>query len=212
MHAHCYRVLLDPDPFPVGLTTKPTTNPNQTPSVPTTDGWEVTEKECRDMETLYKTARPGDHLMTPYQCTLCHFRNLFHRNPDKEAAEDDWVTSCILQANLDAFWSRQQSTVGNNLQEMQRVMRISNSMRLDHPLETFKRVPFPLSDTFGMAAAIISLQRSLDKGKNSKTILWDTMRGVIQLYLQGRICTGHRSYLLIPKRNCSSTMKVFEII
>ncbi|KAL7578517.1 hypothetical protein ACA910_011578 [Epithemia clementina (nom. ined.)] len=83
-----------------------------------------------------------------------------------------------MRANLDAFWSRRPSTVGNNLQEMQQVMRISNSMRLDHPLETFKRGPFPLSDTFGMAAAIISLQHSLDKGENSKTIQWDTMRGV----------------------------------
>ncbi|KAL7555831.1 hypothetical protein ACA910_002516 [Epithemia clementina (nom. ined.)] len=91
MHAHCYRVLLDPDPFPVGLTAKPTTNPNQTTSVPTTDGWEVMEKERHNMKTLYKTAGPGDHLMTPYQCNLCHFRNLFHRNPDKEAEEDNWV-------------------------------------------------------------------------------------------------------------------------
>ncbi|KAL7558753.1 hypothetical protein ACA910_010064 [Epithemia clementina (nom. ined.)] len=153
--------------------------PSQNNSVDSwiTEGWEVTEKEKRDMEMLYKMAKPGDHLKTPYKCELCHFQNMFHRNPDKGAAEDDRVMACITQAILGAFLSRRPSTVKNNLQEMQRVMRISNSMHSDS-FEAFKISPFPPSNTFGMAAAIISLQRSSDWGKNSRTIQWDTMQGV----------------------------------
>ena len=29
-------------------------------------------------ERRFNKARPGDHLMTPFQCELCHFRNIFH--------------------------------------------------------------------------------------------------------------------------------------
>ncbi|KAL7580625.1 hypothetical protein ACA910_002141 [Epithemia clementina (nom. ined.)] len=138
----------------------------------------MTDKEREEVEDMYQWARPGDHLMTPYQCELCHFRNVFHRDPDVEAQEDKWVLLCIVRANLDAFWSRRASTVSNNLQDMKRVIRIDNAMGIDNPMESFKRGPFPVKDTFGMVLAIILLQQLLDRGKNARTIQWDTMQGV----------------------------------
>jgi hypothetical protein len=29
----------------------------------------------------FMTARAGDHLMTPFRCELCHFRNIMGRDP-----------------------------------------------------------------------------------------------------------------------------------
>ncbi|KAL7556103.1 hypothetical protein ACA910_008072 [Epithemia clementina (nom. ined.)] len=165
--------------FPNNLTNQATRSAEiDDNDAPNWSGWEMTTKERAELEAMYQCARPGDHLMTPYQCELCHFWNIFYRDPDEGSAEDKWVTLCIIQANLDAFWSRQPSTVGNSLHEMKRVMNIANLMRLDEPLAAYWRGPFPLKDTFGMTPAIVSLQRSLDRGKNAKTIQWDTMRGV----------------------------------
>ena len=58
------------------------------------------------------------------------------------------------------------------------MMRILKDLRIENPCPNNPRGPVPLKDTVGMAVAMISLQRSLDKGKNSTTIQWDTMRGI----------------------------------
>ncbi|KAL7563498.1 hypothetical protein ACA910_008798 [Epithemia clementina (nom. ined.)] len=177
-HEHCYRVPLEVDPFPKGLTSRDNDEAVDGDNTGPFIEWEVTEKEQIKLEAMYVCARPGDHLITLFQCKLCHFRNLYKREPQPEAAEDKWALVCMVRANIEAFWSRCLSTVGNNLGEMQRIKRIANSLCIDNPFSTFSCRSFPLADTFGMAAAMISLQRSLDKGKNSKTIQWDTMRGV----------------------------------
>ncbi|KAL7559583.1 hypothetical protein ACA910_006989 [Epithemia clementina (nom. ined.)] len=62
--------------------------------------------------------------------------------------------------------------------EVKRSMRQAREMRIDFPLQAFARGPFPIRYTFGMALAIMSLRRSLDRERNSNTIQWDTMRGV----------------------------------
>ncbi|KAL7575187.1 hypothetical protein ACA910_018675 [Epithemia clementina (nom. ined.)] len=51
-------------------------------------------------------------------------------------------------------------------------------MRMEEPFQMFKRGPYPLSDTQGMVPAVLSRRWSLDRGNNSATIQWDTMRGV----------------------------------
>ena len=35
-----------------------------------------------DMELRFKQARNGDNLMCPFQCDLCHFRNIQFRDPE----------------------------------------------------------------------------------------------------------------------------------
>ena len=76
----------------------------------------------------FKMGRAGDHLMTPFQCETCHFRNIYGRNTvlrnrvDREAFEFFW------QASLDAFWSRAPSTVRGNLTEGKRGARFAARM------------------------------------------------------------------------------------
>ena len=142
------------------------------------EGWETTEKERHDMDQWFKTARAGDHLLTTFLCNLCHFRNIFKRDPVFSSREDEWVMLCITRANLDAFWARRSSTVKGNLMEVNRLMKILKDLRIENPCPDIPRGPFPLADTLGMIPAIISLQRSMDRGRNSKTIQWDTMRGI----------------------------------
>ena len=142
------------------------------------EGWETTAAEKQVLDEWFCHARPGDHLITPFQCELCHFRNVFKRDPNMDSEEDKWALKCIIRANLDAFWARRSSTVQGNTREMARAMRILESLRIASPTAIHRRGPYPIEDVMGMVPAMISLQRSLDKGRNSKTIQWDTMRGI----------------------------------
>jgi hypothetical protein len=54
----------------------------------------------------FKEARAGNHLMTPFQCELCHFRNIMARNLVMSHAKDRAILEFSRQANLDAFWCR----------------------------------------------------------------------------------------------------------
>jgi len=58
----------------------------------------------------YTQARDGDHLLLPFQCDLCVFRNLTCRNPHANSP-DDFLLCCIRRVNLDAMWGREPSTV-----------------------------------------------------------------------------------------------------
>jgi hypothetical protein len=49
------------------------------------EGNEVVEPGGQDR---FLVARKGDHLITPFQCDLCHFRNIQGRNPSKVSAVD----------------------------------------------------------------------------------------------------------------------------
>jgi hypothetical protein len=62
----------------------------------------------------FKTARDGDHLVTPFQCHLCHFQILTLRNPSESNHKDALLLCCLIRANLDALWSRESSTVDSN--------------------------------------------------------------------------------------------------
>lgn len=55
---------------------------------------------------------------TPFECDLCHFRNLAKRNPDMDSPRDLFQLVCIRRAVLDAFWSRRPSTVTLNRRRM----------------------------------------------------------------------------------------------
>jgi hypothetical protein len=36
----------------------------------------------------FNVGRAGDHLITPFQCELCHFRNIYTRNPSSRLSTD----------------------------------------------------------------------------------------------------------------------------
>jgi hypothetical protein len=55
--------------------------------------------------TMILMARNWDHLMTPFQCDMCHFRNINKRDPIKHKLEGIHLLRCIQHANPDAMWS-----------------------------------------------------------------------------------------------------------
>jgi len=133
-------------------------------------GPESLEEEDRDR---FKCARDGDHMMCPFQCDECHFYNIQQRRPGVKV-QDNVLLMCIRRANLDAFWSRETATVEANRREGARVLSGSARLGLDQPYP--ERKPFGVGDTFGMLIACQSLLRSLDAGRNTGTIQYETMR------------------------------------
>jgi hypothetical protein len=135
------------------------------------DGEELIEEED---SARFSQARAGDHLMTPFQCETCHARNLLGRNLRPDKASDIELKEMIRRANLDAFWSREKSTVSSNLMEARRMERSMRKYGL--PAATPPLGPWPLEDSVGMKAAIAVLDRSLDKGVYEANVQWDTLR------------------------------------
>jgi hypothetical protein len=62
--------------------------------------------------------------MTPFQCDQCHFRNIYKRDPvTRRNLQDEEAIEFIRRVVIDAFWSRQPSTVKSNLYKAQRGAR-----------------------------------------------------------------------------------------
>ena len=61
--------------------------------------------DCESNASIYTVGMYGTHLMGPFQCDLCVFRNLYHRNPRQFRADEENLT-IIRRMNLDAIWSR----------------------------------------------------------------------------------------------------------
>jgi hypothetical protein len=137
----------------------------------------VTDEEGAILESLSESkrfliGRAGDQLMTPFQCELCHFRNIMLREPDMTRLQDCEIIELIRRANLDAFWGRETNTVKNNLRAG---LRMEKTMtRLGMPCVNGPMGPFPLRDEFGMQAALAVLDRSLDQGKHDVNVQFET--------------------------------------
>jgi hypothetical protein len=140
----------------------------------------IRQKLDKDGEVLYeededkqfKVARPGDHSMIPFQCELCHFRNISLWNPDQQDGCDLEILDMMRRANLDAFWSREKTTVSYNLQEALQMEWMTFQLGL--PTITPPMGPGPLEDNLGMKAMMVVLDRSLNKGVYEDTVQWDT--------------------------------------
>ena len=100
------------------------------------DGNVLDEEEDRFLH-----ARPGDNLMTPFQCETCHFRNIVGRDPSWDAGLDVEAMMFMRRCSLDAFWAREPTTVWNNLSEASRGERSMH--RFGFPLLTPPMGPFP---------------------------------------------------------------------
>jgi hypothetical protein len=123
------------------------------------DGFDWGPKESH---LRYKEARAGDNLLTPFQCDLCQFRNLTHRNPASESPQDTFLLCCIRRANLD-----EPLTVQATLRGARQMVALWRVVHL--PIELPPRGPFPISDSFGLWTAIAMLVKSLEPGRYSKT-------------------------------------------
>jgi hypothetical protein len=123
----------------------------------------------------FKCGRDGDNLMIPFQCDLCHFRNIQNRNPDpRKYAKDGLALRCIRRANLDSFWSRESSTVSQNASQARTMEDLGEALGFDSVAPPMGL--FPLKDTFGMKIACVTLMKSLAPGKWEATVQYATAR------------------------------------
>ena len=137
---------------------------------------EGAEIERDDDEMRFRCARDGDHLLVPFQCELCHFRNIQQRDPIKNYWKDECLLDFIVRANLDAFWSREASTVQANLRGAVRSWETKDKFALRENSLFPVMGPHPLRDDFGMAVAVSVLDRSMDPGKYEEHVQWATFR------------------------------------
>jgi len=115
--------------------------------------------------------------MCPFQCEVCHFRNIEGSDPDAGHEGHCFLLLCIRRANIDAFWARKTSTVRSNLYEVRRLTRSCTRFGVQHPVGTrFARGPCALDDEWGMLLACGLLERTLDPGRNSITVQYSTAR------------------------------------
>ena len=116
---------------------------------------------------MYQKARDGDHLMgVPFECDLCHYRNMRKKDPDFGNSRDVYLLMVIRRANLDACWARASSTVSGNLK---RAVRDNLETAVRTGLAGSELLPalgWPkLEDRVSMAGAVQTLIASLREGK-----------------------------------------------
>jgi hypothetical protein len=120
--------------------------------------------------------RNGDNLVCPFQCDLCHFRNIKKRDPFSSDLRDLRLLCRIRRANLVAFWARIPGTVKSNLTLMLMIVKVQEE---DHGIprgHMFRpQGPHPVEDTFGMMNAVVLLDHSLNAGINAATVQFNTV-------------------------------------
>lgn len=137
-------------------------------------------------EDRFLRARSGDMLMVPFQCDLCHFRNIQKRDPVRFRTTDNEVLEYIRRASLDSLWAREPATVKKNLNGLAKAEQVMLNLGLPPLSPTLG--PFPLQDIHGMLPAIAILNRSLDKGVYEKQVQWATFRK-----LRSHITNAHQA-------------------
>ena len=134
------------------------------------EGFDLTQSEDR-LRNL--CARDGDHLLVPFQCDLCHFRNITNRDPG-QSVEYVKLIVAIRRANLDIFWVKEPGPVAATKREGVKIGRLGASVGL---VELFPAMgSFLLKGTQGMGIAVCMLQRLLDKDRYRDTLQFETVR------------------------------------
>ena len=127
-------------------------------------------------EQKYLVARPGEWLVTPFQCDECSwFINLHGRKPLLREYLDQQELKLIRRANFDMFWSREASTVKGIIYDIKDIVKQVNWRDRAMPLSDIS--PWLVGDKCGMGIALLMLEKSLEPGrKNSKYKQFDTVR------------------------------------
>ena len=115
----------------------------------------------------------GIHAVMPFQCELCWFRNLEHKDP--VMSRHTQYLQCIRRANLDAMNARARTTVEKHIGFIKEAIR--NAGFVGRTPFFKERGPFPLDDNVGMGIAVDLLLKSIhSKGRIGDYIQFDTMR------------------------------------
>jgi hypothetical protein len=112
----------------------------------------------RGDERRFEVARNGDNLITHFQCELCIFRNLHQRDPATSSRNDSLALCVYRRANIDAFWSRESSTVSSNRHWLR--IGIELNQELGHQMTYPMLGPMPLADVSGHGVAAQELTAS----------------------------------------------------
>ena len=111
----------------------------------------------------------------PFECELCHFRNMVGRDPDWLSQKDNYTLMCIRRANLDAMWSREPNTVKANLSRLrQDYIECVSIFPFPHPIPDMAN--HQMEDRVGMKSAVWTLEVSRRGGKNAANVQWGTVR------------------------------------
>ena len=123
----------------------------------------------------FQYARNGDHLMAPFQCDLCHSRNIQGRDPSVGVILDKRLLTAIRQANIDAFWGRSKQTVASNWGDVKQIARFGMA---DLGIKSIfpDMGPHPLRDEWGMVIACTILQKTLQPGMYGPNVQFDMVR------------------------------------
>jgi hypothetical protein len=122
----------------------------------------------------YTQGIDGSHLVTPIQCDLCMFRNLYKRNP-RPVTSDRYNLAVIRRLNLDSIWSREPSTIKNNMRSLNKLISTCEGSGFDPELP--KLGPFPVGDQLGICVAFSMILHSKNPGNHSKLYTqFDTIR------------------------------------
>lgn len=108
------------------------------------------------------------------------FRNKEKRNPTV-AYGDKLALCCIRSANLAALWSRERTTVLNNLRLVRRAVELNVALNQEGMFPNLG--PMPLEDIWGHGVAIMMLMASRAKGRYHEDHLqFDTIRKFRSIY------------------------------
>jgi hypothetical protein len=121
--------------------------------------------DCKSDESRFKQGIDGAQLMTPFQCDLCVFRTLYKRNPRQVTSDADNLTT-IRRMNLDALWSREPSTIANNMRTLATLIATCEGSGFEPQIPNLG--PFPIEDKLGYSVAFSMLKHSLRPGRHSK--------------------------------------------
>jgi hypothetical protein len=131
-------------------------------------------------ELRFRVGRNGDSLMCPFQCDICHFRNIQKRDLVPGNRKDKLLLQCIRRATLDAFWAWEPSTVRANLRGAKRLEEIGDTLGMESVTPLMG--PYSTDDSFGMGLAVCILLRTLDPGRTEDLIQFSTARNLRSVY------------------------------
>jgi hypothetical protein len=140
-----------------------------------TEDGEAVVRSLQDVRCM--EGRNGDNLVCPFQCDLCHFRNIKRRDSFASNLKDLSLLCGIRRANLGAFWARRPGTVKSNLTLMLRIVKVQEECHGIPRGQMFRpQGPHPVEDTFGTMTAVVLLNHSLNVGINAATVQLNTTR------------------------------------
>jgi hypothetical protein len=131
------------------------------------EGWALEDEMLMEEKKQFTEAWLGDHLMVPFQCDLCHFRNINGRDSGIWP-QDKLQMAAIRRAILDLFWSRASGTMAANLREGVHISKIVSELKMKSPFTSYPRGPYPVHDAWGMGFAVTQLRRTLDRGRTRR--------------------------------------------